>query len=69
MIKKINFKEIVKLVEKDGYNLTKYKKYLNQKSLIFKAAKTYGSIIKHIDKKYGKRNERLGDQSSSLLAR
>lgn len=57
-IKKINFKEIVKLVEKDGYNLTKYKKYLNQKSLIFKAAKTYGSIIKHIDKKY-RRNKEL----------
>ncbi len=53
-MKKINFKEIVKLVEKDGYNLTKYKKYLNQKSLIFKAAKTYGSIIKHVDKKYRK---------------
>ena len=26
-------------------------------------------LKKHIDKKYGKRNERLGDQSSSLLAR
>ena len=53
-MKNINFKEIGKLVEKDGYNLTKFKKYLNQESLIFKAAKTYGYIIKHIDKKYRK---------------
>jgi len=26
-------------------------------------------LKKHIDKKYGKRNERLGEESSSLLAR
>ena len=50
------FKEIEKIVKKDGYNLTKYKKYLNNKSLIFKAAKTYGSIIKYVDKKYRKNN-------------
>ncbi len=48
----VSKKEIIKLIKKDGYNLTKYKKYLNQKSLIFMAANTYGSIIKHIDKKY-----------------
>jgi len=54
MKKVINFKEIEKLVEKDGFNLTKYKKYLNNKVLVFKAAKTYGCIIKHVDKKYRK---------------
>ena len=26
-------------------------------------------LKKHVDKKYGKRNERLGEESSSLLAR
>ena len=52
-----DFKEIEKIVKKDGYNLTKYKKYLNNKSLIFKAANTYGSIIKYVDKKYRKNKE------------
>ena len=28
----VSKKEIIKLIKKDGYNLTKYKKYLNQKS-------------------------------------
>lgn len=52
--KKIREKHLINRIKKNGYVLTKYKEFKNQKKLILIAAKTYGAILKDIDKKFRK---------------
>ena len=51
---KIREKYIDLLIRKNGDNLTKVNKKFHTKKNILKAAKTYGYIIRYVDKKFGK---------------
>tara|TARA_B100001057_G_C22730615_1_gene903622 strand:- start:80 stop:1135 length:1056 start_codon:yes stop_codon:yes gene_type:complete len=55
--KQIREKYLIHRIKKDGYALTKYRKFKNQKKLILLAAKTYGAILRDIDKKFKKDKE------------
>ena len=52
--KQIREKYLIHRVKKDGFVLTKYRNFKNQKKLILLAAKTYGAILRDVDKKFRK---------------